>query len=156
MTIAMWCSTSRTRELELVAHRADQLAQLVDLGVGEAGRGLVEQQQPRARRERPGDLDALQRAVRQADRGPVGEVVEREPLEDLVRLGRAAWRRRDRCEYPPTSTLSSTVSAGNSARFWNVRAMPSRAMRCAGSASRSWPSKLDAARSSAGTAGSRS
>ena len=35
-------------EVELVADRPDQLAELVDLGVGEAGRGLVEQQQPRA------------------------------------------------------------------------------------------------------------
>ena len=34
ITIAMWCSTSSTRELELVADRPDQLAELVDLASG--------------------------------------------------------------------------------------------------------------------------
>ncbi len=30
--------------------------------------------------------------------------------------------------WAPTITFSSTESAGNSARFWKVRAMPTRAM----------------------------
>ena len=44
--------------------------------------------------------------------------------------------------WAPTITFSSTVSAGNSARFWNVRATPILAILCGGSASRSWPSKV--------------
>ena len=52
MTIAMWCSTSSTLSSKSVADRAHELRQLVDLGVGEPGRGLVEQQQLRACRER--------------------------------------------------------------------------------------------------------
>ena len=43
-------------------------------------------------------------------------------------------------EYPPTITFSSTLSAGKSARFWNVRAMPMRAIREAGIDSRFLPS----------------
>jgi len=37
----------------------------------------------------------------------------------------------------PTITLSTTLNAGNSARFWNVRAIPTFAIRCGGSLSRS-------------------
>ena len=44
--------------------------------------------------------------------------------------------------WAPTITFSRTVSAGNSARFWNVRAMPMRAILYGGSASRSCPSKV--------------
>ena len=125
MTIAMWCSTSSTREVELVADRADELAELVDLGVGETGGRLVEQQQPRLRRERAGDLDALERAVRQADGGPVGEVRERRGVRGSRSASRAPRSRRTgRASARRPCTFSSTVSAGNSARFWNVRAMP--------------------------------
>ena len=42
--------------------------------------------------------------------------------------------------WAPTITFSSNVIVGNSARFWNVRAMPSSAMPCGGTASRSVPS----------------
>ena len=89
MTIAMWCSTSSTVSVVLVAERADQLAELVDLGVRQPGGRFVEQQQLRSRRERPRDLDALQRAVRQSDGRPVGEMVERQALEDRSRFGSA-------------------------------------------------------------------
>src|SRR4051812_17599548 len=44
-------------------------------------------------------------------------------------------------ECAPVITFSRTVSAGNSARFWNVRATPSSAMRCEGTARRFLPSK---------------
>ena len=98
-------------EVELVAHRPDQLAELVDLGVREPGRGLVEQQQPGPGRERARDLDALERAVRQADRGPRREVVEREPLAGSRAprrgasrsRGRACNRRRARCRAPTSA-----------------------------------------------------
>ncbi len=39
-------------------------------------------------------------------------------------------------------TFSSTVSAGNSATFWKVRARPSRTILEAGTDSRSLPSKV--------------
>ncbi len=45
-------------------------------------------------------------------------------------------------ENAPMSTLSSTERPGKRATFWNVRAMPMRAMRCGGTANRSWPSKV--------------
>ena len=35
--------------------------------------------------------------------------------------------------WKPATTLSSTDSCLNSRIFWNVRAMPSRTRRCAGS-----------------------
>ncbi len=40
--------------------------------------------------------------------------------------------------WAPTMTFSSTVSRGKSARFWNVRAIPSRAMPWAGTSRISW------------------
>ena len=115
------------------------VAELVDLAVGQPAGGLVEHQQLGLGGERPGDLDALERAVRQAGARSIGECVEVEPLEDLawtsrdprssLRTGgirRAPSRNPPRLrEWAPTITFSSTVSAGNSARFWNVRVMPS-------------------------------
>lgn len=54
-----------------------------------------------------------------------------------------AWAKLTRArECPPTIVLSSTVSVGKIARFWNVRATPRRITPCVGSASRSCPSKL--------------
>ena len=59
MTIPMWCSTissvrsSSSRTLE-------QVGELVDLAVAEAGGGLVEHQQPRPLAQRARQLDALE------------------------------------------------------------------------------------------------
>jgi hypothetical protein len=41
--------------------------------------------------------------------------------------------------WRPSNRFSSTVSAGISAMFWNVRATPRAAMRCGGSRVRSAP-----------------
>ena len=54
ITIAMWCSTSRIGEVELVADRPDGLGQLVDLAVGQAVGRLVEHAAAGARRPAPG------------------------------------------------------------------------------------------------------
>ena len=55
--------------------RADELAELADLLVVEAAGRLVEQQQPRPRDQRAGELDALQRPVGQRRRrGASGEL----------------------------------------------------------------------------------
>ena len=53
----------------------------------ETGRRLIEQQQARARRERSGDLDALERSVRESDGRPRHEMLERETLQDRARFG---------------------------------------------------------------------
>ena len=74
ITIAMWCSTSSTVSPNSSRIALDRLAELVDLAVGEAGRRLVQQQERGLRRQRPGDLEALQRAERQAGRRAEGEV----------------------------------------------------------------------------------
>ena len=56
-------------QLQVVAHRADERRELVHLGVVEAARGLVEQQQARLRDERARKLDALERPERQPAAG---------------------------------------------------------------------------------------
>ena len=63
--------------------RPDGLAQLVDLAVGEAVGGLVHHQQLGVGGQRPGELDALERAERQARHRPVGEADQVEPVEQL-------------------------------------------------------------------------
>ena len=143
------------REAELLADLDDGVAQLVDLAVGETGGGLVHQEELGPGGERPGDLEPLQRAERQPGGGAMGE----RPEPELVRAARRRTRlicwfslrapmrviARANPTWPwlwaPTITFSSSVIVGNSARFWNVRAMPSAAIPCAGTSSRSWPSK---------------
>ena len=44
-------------------------------------------------------------------------------------------------QWAPTITFSRSDIDGNSARFWNVRAIPTLAIRWAGFARRSCPSK---------------
>src|SRR6266545_3614710 len=63
MTSPMWCSTRST----VTARR------------------LVDEEQPRARRERAGQLDALERPERQAGRRMVRDVLEIEEGEELDR-----------------------------------------------------------------------
>ena len=86
MTIPMWCSTSSTVRSRSSRSDDDQLAELVDLLVAQAAGRLVEHQQPRPLAERAGELDPLERAVRQPAGGPVGDVGQAEPLEHLVGL----------------------------------------------------------------------
>src|SRR4029078_5252697 len=57
------------RETELIAQSPNGVAELVDLGMRQSRRRLVEQQQARLRGHRPSDLDPLQRAERQTCRG---------------------------------------------------------------------------------------
>ena len=143
-------------QVELVADPPDELAELVDLAVGEAGGRLVEHQQLGLARQGPGQLDALERAVRQAGGRTLGEVTDVEAVEQVVgllpgvsRSSRRARGSRNGAEtnpalvsaWPPTITLSSTDSPSHRATFWNVRAMPMAAMAWAGRASRSSPSK---------------
>ena len=81
--------------------------------------------------------------------------VEAEQCDQLARrsVGRALARRATRgrrsalaknpldgAAVAPTMTLSSTLMVRNSARFWNVRPMPSAAMRWRGMLQQRWPS----------------
>ena len=67
-----------------LARARDELGERLDLLVAEAARRLVEQQEARLRDERPGELDALARRVRQPGDGPFRESLELEVLEDLA------------------------------------------------------------------------
>ena len=125
MTIAMWCSTSSTVRSRLVAEVLDGLGQLVDLAVGEAVRRLVEQQQPGLADERPGELDALERAVRQAGGRVVGESAE----IDLGRGRSTPWPRvgAPRCAVP---IRSAAVEARSASTGRGPRPSRSRARSC--------------------------
>ena len=101
ITIAMWCSTSSTVSSNSSRIDRDELAELVDLGVGEPGRGLVEQQQPRAApraRGRSRRASACRTASPAARRS--ARCANDEALEDLVRLA----RRRFAVDEPRAST----------------------------------------------------
>ena len=155
----MWCSTSSTVRSNSSRICSDRVAELVDLAVGEPGGRLVHQQEPRPGRQGPGDLQALERAERQAGgraehqrpETELGEQIAGEVPRAPVLAGDA-----DPADRPaeatlpwlwaPTITFSSRVIDGNRARFWNVLAMPRAAMPWAGTASRSLPSYVDAAR----------
>ena len=65
-------------EPELVADPPDGLAELVDLAVGQARGRLVEQQEPGLGGQRPRQLQALERAERQARGGAEGVLGETE------------------------------------------------------------------------------
>ena len=60
--------------------------EVVDLGVGETGRRLVQEQQLGTGGHRPSQLDALERAVRQADGGTKGERIQAERRQDVHRI----------------------------------------------------------------------
>ena len=99
-------STSFMRWLEsstvmpLVGQRADQRAHVAHARRVEPGCGLVEQQEPRAADQRPGDAEALAHAVGVAADAilrPVGEIDGVERRVDL-RARVAAVQRRDELE----------------------------------------------------------
>jgi len=74
-------------ERVLLAKGEDDVAELVDLAVGEPARRFVEQEEAGLRHQRAGDLDALQRAVGQAGAGTRRQVGELETVEDLHGAG---------------------------------------------------------------------
>src|SRR5712691_4190340 len=68
-------------DLALVADPPDEVAEGADLLMIEPARRLVEQQQLRFSGERPGELDPLPRAERQAGGGAQGHIFEIEHAE---------------------------------------------------------------------------
>ena len=119
----------------LITDAPDEAAQLGNLVVIESTRRLVEQEKPRPRRERAGELDALLRADRQVGDRPPRHGGELERLDELPGRGfqrvllaphpgqteRVAREIAGAHRWPPTRTLSSTDMVRNSARFWKVR-----------------------------------
>ena len=74
-------------EVQLVAHAADQPRHVLDLAFGQAGGHLVQQQQPRPRRQRHADLQQPLLAGRDGGGRQVGQLGQADQLEDAV--GRA-------------------------------------------------------------------
>ena len=109
------------RELELGGERLQQLGELVDLTVAEAGSGLVQAQQPGRLTQRAGQLDALELAVGEAGDGTVGDGGEAHAFQRLVRVGghrrlfaldeREMQRRRDETGAVPVMRAEHHVLA---------------------------------------------
>ena len=78
------------RQVEVLADRADRVAELSDLLVVQPAGGLVEQQESRLRDERSRELDSLERPEREAAGESVGAVGELDVVERLQRLTAAA------------------------------------------------------------------
>ena len=130
--------------------------ELGDFLVVEPARGLVEQEKLGRARECPRDLRALLRAEGQARDRALGHLLEAEEPEHAARLaaepallpahGGKAERiaeeaARARRSGAPTMTFSSTVMVRKSARFWNVRPIPARAIAWGERVRREAPSK---------------
>ena len=89
MTMAMWCSTSRIvrsnwSRIDRIVSPSSSTSPWVSPLAGSSSMsscGLGG--------ERPGELDALERAERQAGDGPVGQRGEVEPLEQVEAAGRS-------------------------------------------------------------------
>src|SRR5439155_141084 len=130
-----------------VADRAEELRERGHFLVVQAAGGLVHEEEPGARGQRPRELDAFERAEGQPAAGwSASAPRSRNRRSSLARSRVAASSRPthgsqsafDKTSLPvrqwtPTMTFWSTVSVGKSARFWNVRPMPSAAMRWADS-----------------------
>ena len=119
----------------------NEAGEIVALVAGEAGRGLVEQQQRRLQRQRAGEADDLLDAERQRAGMGMAHALQLHELDDALHglavqhllaphrrqeqhrcsglVGKRAWR--------PVMMLSSTLMCGNSSTCWKVRAMPSLA-----------------------------
>ena len=81
------------REPQL-AKLQQQPAERLRLGAGEAGRGLVEQEDARTGRERPGNVEQSLLAGRERRGGDVGDALEADRREQRARLcSRRASRR---------------------------------------------------------------
>ena len=160
MISGMSCSITSTDALELAADVDDDGPERLGLALREAGGGLVEAEHPRVEREQAGELDDAARAGRQIGDVRVGVAAEAEEVDEVVgvgaprpfhadrpRAGRAR-RRAGRCgagASSASSTVSRTVSSGNSVAAWNVRPRPRRARADGDSDDTRSPRMLDVA-----------
>ena len=142
-----------------LAHRLAQQRQEALVGAGvEAGRRLVQQPQPRARRHDPREAQELALGKGQID-GARMRACPSSPVAASVASTR--WRGARPCaDAPPgchsheprsvtVATFSSTVMCVNSLRSWNVRPMPSRAIFQCGRPRMDLPSQSTSPRSGA-------
>ena len=141
------------RQPALVAQAPDQLGDLVRLVGVHPRRRLVEQQQPRPRGQRAGDLEPAPVRVGEDVGGLVPAVAHQALAEerqhvlgervDLALLAPGARHAQDRLPrhrlrrpYVAALTFSLTVMLRKSRRDWNVRAMPSCVILCGRAARR--------------------
>ena len=92
----------------IVGQQPDQRLEVLDLAVGQAGGGLVEQQQLGPQRERARDLEPPLVAERQVARLLVGIVGEADEIEQLARLRRGNAR-SSRPKRGSRSSVSNSV-----------------------------------------------
>ena len=118
------------RQLVVVTQPQDEVPELLHLLVVEAAGRLVEQQQPRLRGERAGDLDPLLDPVGQRGGELAGPAAEADVVQRRARLLSRRRARPRACA--PTRTFSSTDIDVNRLMFWKVRAIPRSTTRCAG------------------------
>ena len=120
-----------------IGEAADQLHQVLDLAMRQAGGGLVEQQQLRPQRQRARDLEAPLVAEGQVARLLVGEVGEADEVEQPPRLGqRRALLARGSAAGAARSRRRSrgNADAGRPAR--SPARSSGRTIRCSGSCAR--------------------
>ena len=143
ITARMMCSIMITATPSCVEPEQDS-QDVVDLGAGEAGHGLVGDQQGRPRGERAGELELAQVDLGQIGGPRVRPAGEPDHVQDRDRLGpqipamAAGDLPRTRAAR---SRFSSTVRLRNGRGIWKLRIMPSRTRRCAESRVMSRPLK---------------
>ena len=106
----------------VLAQRAHDAEQPLDLGPGERGGRLVHDQDARVEAERLGDLDDLLVGDREAADRPLGvephaEAVE-QPLDLAVHRARGRSAAASRSGWRPMTTFSATERSGNSVGSW--------------------------------------
>ena len=126
---------------------AEQVAQLLALGVVEARGGLVEQEQARPGGQGAGQFEQAglaggQRVGRAARPGALSPTRASTPSA-LAAASERSWDQRRRISAA-ARTFSRTDSEPKTSRRWKVRAMPRRARWCGFSPVMSAPSKRDA------------
>src|SRR5207302_557126 len=98
-------------QVEVVAQLPDERAEFADLFVVEPAGGLVEQQQLRLGDERPGELDALQRAERQTGGRPVRDVADADVLENLVGAALTSSETSSMATIPPKRRVTLRIAS---------------------------------------------
>ena len=125
--------------LVVVAHGADDGGELGHLALGQPGGRLVEQQEARLGRERPGDAELPLVAVGEAACRLLARTARARRAPSSASARRRASRGRAPQPSAATSTFSRTLSDANEPQCWNVRARPARPRRCGDHRVTSWP-----------------
>src|SRR5213593_3145823 len=149
MTRFMWCSTRR-----IVSSNSSRIL-LISAPSSPTSSWLSPPAGSSSRSSRGRDTSARASSIRlrvpngRAVTGRSAAVASPSEPSSSRAFDRAAASVRKRVVCAPTRTFSSVVIVLNSSTFWNVRAMPRRTIACAGTRSRSLPSKWSAPESGA-------